>query len=137
MARRPGRPAFQPSEEQRRIVEVMVGFGIPEAEICGLIRKANGKPIDGKTLRKRFREEIATGAAKIKLTVGQFMVASILGRDAEPGIVPLRDERARASLAQLFARSRMGWRETVVNQHEGKERGAPIIFKTIGPDADI
>ena len=127
MARRPGRPAFQPSEEQRRNVEAMVGFGIPEAEICGLIQKANGKPIDGKTLRKHFREEITTGAAKIKLTVGQFMVASILGRDAEPGIVPLRDERARASLAQLFARSRMGWRETVMNQHEGKDGGTIVV----------
>src|SRR5258705_4365056 len=45
MATRRGRPAFQPSEEQRCIVEAMVGFGIPEAEICGLIRNANGKPI--------------------------------------------------------------------------------------------
>jgi hypothetical protein len=55
MATRRGRPAFQPSEEQRRIVEAMVGFGIPEAEIRGLIRNANGKPIDEKTLRKHFR----------------------------------------------------------------------------------
>jgi len=127
MAGRRGRPAFQPTEEQRRIVEAMVAFGIPEAEICGLIRKANRKPVDEKTLRKHFKEEIATGAAKVKLTVGQFMVASILGHGAEPGIVPLKDERARASLAQLFARSRMGWRETVVNQHEGKDRGAIVV----------
>jgi hypothetical protein len=57
MSGRRGRPAYQPSEEQRRIVEAMVGFGIPEAEICGLIRNANGRPIDEKTLRKHFRDE--------------------------------------------------------------------------------
>src|SRR5215469_1082715 len=137
MARRPGRPAFQPSEEQRRIVEAMVGFGIPEAEICGLIRKANGRPIDGKTLRKKhFKEEIATGAAKVKWMVGQFMIASILGHDAEPGIVPLKDERARASLAELFARSRMGWKETTVNEH-GNTGSKAFIYQVSKTDSKL
>ena len=127
MATRRGRPAFQPSEEQRRIVEAMVGFGIPEAEICGLIRKANGKPIDEKTLRKHFREEITTGASKVKLIVGQFMVASILGTVDHPDFVPLKDEKARTSLAMLFAKSRMGWKETTVNEHANAD-SKPFIY---------
>jgi hypothetical protein len=136
MATRRGRPAFQPSEEQRRIVEAMVGFGIPEAEICGLIRNANGKPIDEKTLRKHFREEITTGASKVKFMVGQFMVASILGTGNHPDFVPLKDEKARASLALLFAKSRMGWKETTVNEHANTD-GKAFIFQVSKTDAKL
>jgi hypothetical protein len=131
VARGRGRPAFVPTDEQRRNVEAMVGFGIPEAEICNLIRNPeNGKPIDEKTLRKHFKDEIAQGAVKVKLIVGQFMVASILGREvpAGAGMMPLKDERARAKLASLFAKARMGWRETVVNRHENKH-GKPFIVQ--------
>jgi hypothetical protein len=128
MSGRRGRPAYQPSEEQRRIVEAMVGFGIPEAEICGLIRNANGRPIDEKTLRKHFRDEIATGASKVKFMVGQFMVASILGTGTHPDFVPLKDEKARASLAVLFVKSRMGWKETTVNEHANTD-GKAFVFQ--------
>ncbi len=136
MATRRGRPAFQPSEEQRCIVEAMVGFGIPEAEICGLIRNANGKPIDEKTLRKHFREEITTGASKVKFMVGQFMVASILGTGNHADFVPLKDEKARASLALLFAKSRMGWRETMVNEHANTD-GKAFILQVSKTDAKL
>ena len=136
MARRRGRPAFQPSEEQRRVVEAMVGFGIPEAEICGLIRNTNGKPIDEKTLRKHFQEEIATGASKVKFMVGQFMVASILGTGNHPDFVPLKDEKARASLALLFAKSRMGWKETTFNEH-ANTNGKAFILQVSKTDANL
>ena len=139
MARGRGRPAFVPTDEQRRNVEAMVGFGIPEAEICNLIRNpANGKSIDEKTLRKHFTDEIAQGAVKVKSMVGQFMVASILGRElpAGSGMVPLKDERARANLASLFAKARMGWRETVVKQHENKD-GKPFVYQVSKTDAKL
>jgi hypothetical protein len=136
MARLRGRPAFQPSEEQRRVVEAMVGFGIPEAEICGLIRNPNGKPIDEKTLRKHFREEIATGASKVKFMVGQFMVASILGTGDHADFVPLKDEKARASLALLFAKSRMGWKETTVNEH-ANTNGKAFIYQVSKTDSNL
>jgi hypothetical protein len=40
-------------------------------------------------------------------------------------------------LLELYAAARTGWRKTSAHQHEGKEAGAPIIFKMTGPDADI
>jgi hypothetical protein len=41
------RRAFNPTAEQRGNVEAMIGYGIPEAEICNLIKNpATGKPID-------------------------------------------------------------------------------------------
>jgi hypothetical protein len=39
----------------------------------------------------------------------------------------MRPSHARASLAQLYAKSRMGWRETVVNQHESQGSGAIVV----------
>ena len=62
--------------------------------------------------------------------VGNFMVATILGREPPPGsnIKPLTDERARASLAQLFARARMGWRETIRNEIANAD-GKPFIYQ--------
>ena len=114
----------------------MVGLGIPEAEICGLIRNANGKPIDEKTLRKHFRGEITTGASKVKFMVGQFMVASILGTGDHTNFVPLKDEKARASLALLFAKSRMGWKETTVNEH-ANPGGKAFIYQVSKTDSKL
>jgi hypothetical protein len=114
------RRAFNPTSEQRAHVEAMIGYGIPEAEVCLLIKNPEtGKPIDLKTLRKHFAAEIASGAAKVKSLVGNLIVASILGRDGG-----LQDERARARLAVFFAEARMGWKQTVANRHE--HVGRPI-----------
>ena len=47
-----GRPAFAPSAEQRKQVETMAGYGIPEEDIALVLG------IDPKTLRKHFRLEL-------------------------------------------------------------------------------
>ena len=39
-----GRPRFEPTEEQRRNVEIMTGLGIPQADICLMVRGPKGKP---------------------------------------------------------------------------------------------
>jgi hypothetical protein len=62
-------------------------------------------------LRKHFALEIRTGAVELKLLVGRFVVATILGLPP-PGTTAITDERARARLAILFLKTRMGWRET-------------------------
>ena len=45
-----GGAMYVPTDEQRRMVKVMSGFGIPQADI------ANQLGVDAKTLRKHFRE---------------------------------------------------------------------------------
>jgi hypothetical protein len=114
------RRAFNPTAEQRGNVEAMIGYGIPEAEICNLIKNpGTGKAIDLETFRKHFAAEIATGATKVKSLVGNRIVASILGRDGG-----LTDDRTQARLAVFFAKTRMGWKEVVANRHE--HVGGPI-----------
>jgi AcrR family transcriptional regulator len=91
----------------------MARYGIPEAEIS----RAVG--ISEPTLRKHFRGELDTGLTKANAQVGEFIFSTIIGLPI-PGRPPVTDERARATLAVFWAKTRMGWKETAVHQHEGK-----------------
>jgi hypothetical protein len=113
VAGRSGRKAFVPKPEQRAIVKTLTGLGIPQTEICRLVTNPQtGKPLDPKSLRKHFALEIRTGAVELKFLVGRFVLATILGLPPPPGTTAITDERARARLAILFLKTRMGWRET-------------------------
>jgi hypothetical protein len=96
----PGQPPFEPTADQRRNVEALIGYGLREEDICRLIMSPRtGKPIDAKTLRKHFREEISTGQVKVKakivqtlykqhqdgnVTAGIFLAKNLLGWRSEP-----------------------------------------------------
>jgi hypothetical protein len=112
---------------QRKNVEMMVGLGIKQEDICLMVRDAKDKPIALKTLLKHFRKELDQGAAMLNARVGNFIVATMLGTHPEGGAMPITNEHARVSLLQLYARSRMGWRETVLNQNAGKDRGTIVV----------
>ena len=126
------RRAFNPTAEQRGNVEAMIGYGIPDADICLLIKNPEtGKPIDLKTLRRHFASEIATGVTKLKSLAGNRIVAAMLGRDG--GIT---DELTQAKLLMLFAETRMGWKETVADEHANEDR-RPFIIKVSKTDAKL
>ncbi len=120
---------FIPTQQQRENVEAMIGFGITQDDVCLLIKNSEtGKPITKKTLEQYFPAEIETGQTKANAQVGRFIYASITG---SPG--GITDERARASLAMFWAKMRMGWKDTTVLQHEGKD-GGPIIWQSYPED---
>ena len=126
------RRAFNPTAEQRGNVEAMIGYGIPEADICLLIKNPEtGKPIDLKTLRRHFAREIATGVTKLKSLAGNRIVAAMLGRDGG-----LTDELTQAKLLMLFAETRMGWKETVADEQANEDR-RPFIIKVSKTDAKL
>jgi hypothetical protein len=106
-----GRPAFQPTDEQRKNVELMVGLGITEENICLFVRDRRDKPISRNSLRKHFKKELETGATKLNAQVGNFMVSTIFGVTPPNGVTPIRDERVRGRLGELFLKARLGWRE--------------------------
>jgi hypothetical protein len=120
-----GRPAFQPTDEQRVNVEIMVGLGIPEEQIRLVVRDRRDKPICRNTLRRHFEKELQTGAAKLNAKVGHFMVTTIFGTRPPDGVTPIRDERVRGRLGELFLKSRLGWRDGS-NQHKSREEERPI-----------
>ena len=119
------RRAFEPTAEQRDNVELMIGFGIPQTDICRVIKNPeSGKPIDEKTLRKHFTQEIATGATKLKALAGQRIAATMLGRAGG-----IKDPRAEATLLIFFAKTRMGWSEVSIHKHTGLKGGDPIEIR--------
>ena len=121
-----GRPAFQPTDEQRKNVEVMVGLGIPEDKICLLVRDRRDTPISRNSLRKHFKKELETGATKLNAQVGNFMVVTIMGAKPPAGVTPIRDERVRGRLGELFLKSRLGWRENDLGPQELPEAEGDI-----------
>jgi hypothetical protein len=127
-----GRPRFAPTDEQRNNVTLLIGFGLTEAEICQLIKNpSTSKPIDEKTLRRHFSAEIAAGGPSIKAQVGNKILATILGREGG-----LTDEKSIATLMIFYAKTRMGWKETVVNEH-ANSGGQPFIFQVNKVDAKL
>jgi len=62
------RPRFEPTAEQRKTVEVMAAYGIPEEQIAST---TGPKGIDPKTLRKHFRRELLLGATKANSKVAE------------------------------------------------------------------
>jgi hypothetical protein len=136
MSSRGGRPPFAPTDEQRKNVEIMVGLGIRQDSICALIRDNKDRPISEATLRKHFGKEIDQGAAKLHAMIGNFMVATILGRDPPPGIKPITEPKVRASFAELFARGRMGWRDTMRSEMANAD-GKPLVINISDTDAKL
>src|SRR6516162_1803793 len=140
-----GRPAFQPTDEQRKNVEVMVGLGIPEDKICLLVRDRRDTPISRNSLRKHFKKELETGATKLNAQVGNFMVVTIMGAKPPAGVTPIRDERVRGRLGELFLKSRLGWRENDLGPQELPEAEGDIreaerrldakLVRLLGPKA--
>jgi predicted ArsR family transcriptional regulator len=85
-------PTYSPTEEQRRTVRAMSGFGIPQTDIATLLE------IDAKTLRKHFRRELDRGS--IEATV---KVAQTLFQMATSG--------QNTAAAIFWMKARAGWRE--------------------------
>src|SRR3954469_16026997 len=94
------RRAHRPDPAQRRQVEALAAYGIPEADISGVVG------IDPKTLRKHYRDELDLGETKANAQVAGFLFNA-----AKNGNVT----------AQIFwLKTRAKWRETPVElKHSG------------------
>jgi len=86
-----GRPAFEPSDEQRKTVELMAAGGIPQHAI------AQSLGVSPPTLRCHFRTELDRGAVKMVT-----QVADSLFRQAIAGNV---------SACIFILKTRAGWRD--------------------------
>src|SRR4051794_8720090 len=62
-----GRRAHRPDRSQRRQVEAMAAYGIPEIDIARVVG------IDPKTLRKCYRDELDLGETKANAQVAGFL----------------------------------------------------------------
>ncbi len=113
-----GRPPFQPSDEQRKTVTAMAGYGIPQEGISKVIG------IDLKTLRKHFRGELDKGEI-----VATSKVAESLYKMATEGNV---------SAAIFWMKARAGWSEKIRHETEMGPNTVEAVLKAIdGRSRDI
>ena len=90
------RPRHQPDPVLRRQVEAMAGYGVPEADIAGMIG------IDPKTLRKHYRQELDQGHTKANIRVAENLFRKATG-----------EGREAVTAAIFWLKARAGWKETV------------------------
>jgi hypothetical protein len=60
------RPSFQPKEEQRKLVKSLSAMGLCQDDICDMVGLRSPK-----TLRKHFRQELASGMAEANTAVAR------------------------------------------------------------------
>lgn len=90
-AKKPGRPAFKPTDENRAMVRKLAAVGTPQKDIGTVLG------INEDTLRKYFREELDTGSIRA--------TASVAGKLYEKAI-------AGDTTCMIFwMKTRGGWRE--------------------------
>ena len=99
--------SFEPTDEHRRQVESLAGFGVPEEDIATLIiNKNTGGHIARETLRKHFKTELQTGHIKANAKV-----AESLYKQATDG---------NTTAAIWWSKTRMGWKEIQGVEHSGE-----------------
>lgn len=90
--------SFNPTDEQRQMVEAMCGYGIPVDEIAKVVVNPNtGASVCKQTMYNHFKGELETG-----MTKANAKVAEALYKQATTG---------NTTAAIWWSKARMGWRE--------------------------
>ena len=92
---------FTPTDEHRRQVEVLAGFGLPQQQIAILLG------CDPKTLRKHFEVELSVGDAKATAKIAQTLFNKAAAGDTASMI--------------FWMKVRAGWRETTRVELSGRD----------------
>ena len=107
-----GRPAFEPTNAERKQVEALSGYGLPIEQIAVLVRDG----IDTDTLRKHFATELVSGKAKANGQVGKTLFQKVMAGDTTAAI--------------WWSKTQMRWAETQKHELTGAD-GAPLEFTKI------
>ena len=107
-----GAPAYEPTVENRRMVVVMAGMGIPETQmVLAITNPKTGEPITPVTLRKHYRAELDKGQLEANAKVGASLFKNATTpTETYPGGIPV---------AQLF------WLKCRARWQQNPERNPP------------
>src|SRR6516162_7380771 len=113
----------------------MKALGIPEDRICKTITNPRTrKPVAPMTLARAFAAELASGATEVHALVGNFILCAILGKKPALGDA-IKSEQVRMTAAIFYAKTKMGWKETVVNEPANKD-DKPVLVERCAAAAD-
>lgn len=108
---------FEPTDEMRRQVETLSGFGMTHDEIrCLVMNPATGRRITEETLVNHFRAELDNGVAKADAQALDSLFRHVTGRAAQYDSAGrlLREELKPSLGAAIFwVKVRRRWRERV------------------------
>lgn len=121
-----GRPAFEPTDKDRKEVEALSGVGLPEEQIAVLI----GGGISRDTLRKYFQQELVSGRAKANSQVAKTLWQKAMSGDTTAAI--------------WWTKTQMKWAETQKHQISGDKENplqvtlqATEMFESILKNAEM
>jgi DNA invertase Pin-like site-specific DNA recombinase len=96
-----GRPPFEPKKEERFAVKIMAATGIPHDAI------AEAVGITKPTLKKYFADELKNGKTQTNARMAQSIYRQGM--------------KGNMTAAIFWMKTQAGWKETVVNEHTGKD----------------
>ena len=99
--RKVGRPTYQPTDADRRIVDMMAAVGIRQDDIAACLK------IDKKTLTKHFRDDLDTAMIRANVEIGGALFSKAI--------------RGDTSALIFWAKTRMNWKETSRTEHAGAD----------------
>jgi hypothetical protein len=109
-----GRPAFVPNDGERKQVESMSGYGVPQHQIAATVRDGIG--ID--TLREHFAHELVAGKAKASAQVGQTLFQKAIQGDTSAMI--------------WWSKAQMRWHEVQRYEHTSPDGSmTPVIQRAL------
>lgn len=110
------KPLHKPTDKTRAEIVALRSYGVPIKEVAAYIG------IDDKTLYKYYKDELENSAIKANANVGKFLYQAASGQALTTGASYSDCVRA----AMFWAKTRMGWKETNVQEHTGAN-GKPLI----------
>ncbi len=107
-----GQPPYEPSDENRTMVQGMVGLGLKRVDVAKLMG------VSPTTLREHFRKELEVGDALTVYNVGTSLyLAATTAHKGHP--------HGDVAAQMFFLRCRAGWKETSRLEQTGPD-GEPI-----------
>ena len=110
------RPQFQPTDEDRALVEQLAAFGIPVTSMTLFVKDKAGKPISERTLRKHFAKELDQGELKANVKVAQTLFKKAISGDTTSMI--------------FWLKTRARWKESPQQVELTGKDGGPVEQKT-------
>ena len=110
------RPQFQPTDEDRALVEQLAAFGIPVESMTLFVKDKAGKSISEKTLRKHFAKELDQGEMKANFKVAQTLFKKAISGDTTSMI--------------FWLKTRARWKESPQRVELTGKDGGPVEQKT-------
>ena len=110
------RPQFQPTDEDRALVEQLAAFGIPVESMTLFVKDKAGKSISEKTLRKHFAKELDQGELKANVKVAQTLFKKAISGDTTSMI--------------FWLKTRARWKESPQRVELTGKDGGPVEQKT-------